>query len=343
MIHKKRRYRSRPYRRRKKSPETVFWIALLTILIVVGSGFAVHTILFGAWSTAHSGQNMPLSATVEITEETKVREWTPKTPDTHHSILLLGLDNHGMCDVIMIVSYDLFTFDTSLISIKRDTFVPNQNWAAAGLGQDHIAWANYRGMGLDDDFHNGAKLAALTVEELLGINIHSYVTITFDGFVEMIDLIGGVTVEVAPEFAERQGETLPTGRQHLYGEQALIYARHRQNPRIPEPGSTSQDGDRVRRNQNLMAAIFEQGKKLDSQEILAIVEELDENLYTSLQDWDILELVNVMYNHDPETLNTVVLPGEGDELYQEHVNRNIYYYFLDFEETDRILQELDLK
>lgn len=336
----------RSFGRRRPSPETVFWVYLLLILVVAGSGLVAYEVLFGSWGMAYSEQNIirPLEdEETEVKEEATRVEWIPKTPVSHVSILLLGLDNHGMCDAIMIVSYDMETYAPSLISIKRDTYVPGQTWAAGGLGQDHIAWANYRGMGSDKDFHAGAGLTAYTVEELLGIDLHAYAAITFDGFVELIDLIGGVTVTVAPGFAGLENGALPTGLQHLSGTQALTYARHRQNPRISEPGSTSEDGDRVRRNQDLVRAILDRGKDMETDNILEMVDKLENSLFTSLEDWDILELANVMYNNDPEMLQAYVLPGEGEELYQEHVNANIYYYFLDFEETDSILQELGLK
>lgn len=330
--------------RRRKSPETMFWTVIMGLLVLAGGAFLAHSTFFSAQNDPPSYEtNQVLPTEVQLEERAEKPVWEPKEPDTHTNILLLGLDNQGMCDSAMIVTYDMQTFESAIISIQRDTFIGNQTWGNNNSGQNHLAWANQQGMGQDGDFHAGARLTAMTVENLLGIDLHAYATITFDGFVEMIDLIGGVIVEVAPEFALRDGTKIPTGRQRLNGNQALIYARHRQNPRIPEPGSESQHGDRVRRNQRLLKAILEQCKTLNSDELLNITNQLDNRLHTTLDDWDILDLANVLYNRDPKEIKSIILPGAGEMVYEDRIDREIYYYFLDFEATDTILEELGLK
>ncbi len=358
----KKKPRRRSVRRRKKSPETIFWMVLVAILVLAGTGFLAHNVLFASGGPASwlaaltAGRNNEVAIdSVEVAEniseqpevvdaaEDFLNLWEPKEPTTHHNILLLGLDNHGMSDVIMIFTYDLQTFDSALLSIKRDTYVDNQTWARKDSGQGHLAWASNRGMLADGDYDDGANLAAYTVENLLGIELHNYAAVSFEGFTEFVDLIGGVQIEVDPEFAGREGRSLPTGLQRLDGEQALVYARHRQNPRIPEPGSTSQDGDRVRRNQRLLKAMMEQCKTMGSDELMHVVEQLDNKFYTSLDDWDILDMINILYNRNPDEIETFIMPGEGERVYQERIERNIYYYFLDFDSCDMILEELGLK
>lgn len=336
--------RRRQVGRRKKSPETIFWIITLTILMLGGGAIIAQSgLIKAAFEQVPVDENQVLPTEVQIEEEPEKPVWEPKIPVTHTNILLLGLDNQGMCDTVMVISYNMETFDSAIISIQRDTYISEQTWGHDDSGQSHLAWANQQGMGQERDYHAGAMLTAKTVEELLGIELHAYASITFEGFVELIDLIGGVVVDVAPEFTIRQGTTLPSGRQRLNGEQALIYARHRQNPRIPEPGSDSQHGDRIRRNQKLLKAILEQCKTLESNELIIIADQLDDRLYTTLEDWDILELANVLYNRDLQAIKSVILPGEGKSVYEEQINTDIYYFFLDFEKTDLILGELGLK
>ena len=332
----------RSFGRKKRSPESVFWTAFIIILLLIGTGFIAYNFFLGPNRTAALYNSDTTSAQVEPLEA-EIPEWVPKEPVTHTNILLLGLDNHGMSDIVMIVSYDMESYVSSLISIKRDTFVPNQTWAKKESGQDHLAWANNRGMGHDNDYHAGARLAAFTVEDLLGIDIHAYASISFEGFVEMIDLIGGVELDVNPDFAQLTSGALPTGLQRLNGQQALTYSRHRQNPRIPEPGSEDQAADRVIRNQRLLKAMLEQVKTLESEEILEIIEDLEDKFYTSMDDWTILELANILYNQGLDDMRAYILPGQGEMVYQERIDNETYYYYLDFTETDSILQELGLK
>ncbi len=325
----------------KKVPLAASFMVILFILALLGINLWAH---YTFPDTAHtfSPDKEEIPATVVEQDITEPLKWEPADPDTHTNILLLGLDSRGFCDVIMIVSYDMENFKGTIISIKRDTFVYNQTWAKKDSGQDHLAWAYNRGMGQNDDYHTGARLTAKTIEELLGIDLHAYASISFDGFVNLVDLIGGVEINVDPGFSERINNPLPTGDQHLSGEQALTYARHRSNPRIPEPGSTTQDGDRVRRNQRLLKALLNQCKTLETNELLDIIDQLDEKLYTSLDDWDILDLFNLAYNQDPDKIETVVLPGKGEIIYQERIDKDVYYYFLDLEESFKTLQELGL-
>ncbi len=340
MIRSKRRRRRS--RRRRKSPETLFWVLLLSVLALGAAGFVAHNILFATEQAAEAEWDQVLTDAVGA-DDIEAPGWEPREPADHTNILLLGLDNQGMSDLIMILSYHMKTYDSTLISLKRDIFVSGQDWASKDSGQDHLAWAHNRGMGPEKDYHAGARLTAQTVEDLLGIDLHAYATISFDGFTQLVDLIGGVEIEVAPEFALREGGALPTGLQRLEGSQALVYARHRQNPRIPEEGSTSQAGDRVLRNQRLLKAILEQCKTLGTDELLFIVGQLDDKVCTTMEDWDILDMANVLYNRDPGEIETVILPGEGERVYQERIDSEMYYYFLNFEETDIILRELELK
>lgn len=343
----RRKRRRRPFGRRRP-PETTFWIAAL-IVLGAGSVFMAFVIFYNSSLTASSRPFLPLSEG-EIppeeeppVEEPDLRRWSPREPVTHMSILLLGLDDYGMSDAIMIFSYDLRTFEASLVSVKRDTYVLDHTWADKNSGQCHLAWASNRGMGREGDVHEGANLAALTVEDLLGIDIHAYAVIGYEGFTTLVDALGGVTVPVPAGFAELGGGAPAPGVQRLDGSQALIYARHRQNPRIPEADSTSPDGDRVRRNQRLLAALLEEGRTMDPEALLAVVESLEDHFTTSLADWDLLELINLLVHQDSEQLRLEVLPGQGRPVYEELIEKEIYYYFLDYGESRILLEELGLR
>jgi polyisoprenyl-teichoic acid--peptidoglycan teichoic acid transferase len=268
----------------------------------------------------------------------------PLDPDLQVNILLLGLDERGLSDAIVIVSYNAETFDSSIISIKRDTYVSFQTWSKPGRGHNALGWASYVGMGYGgNDYLGGAEFMAKTIERLLDIKINSYASISFEGLVQLVDAIGGVSIYVPGGFAERAGTTIPTGFQRLSGEEALIFARHRKNPRIPEPGSISEDGDRIRRNQRLLKAVLEQCKDMSTDELLDIFEMLEEKLFTNMDDWDLLTIATVFYNQDPSNMKTVVLPGELIKVYEDEIETDIEYFFLDEEETDTILSNLGLK
>jgi LCP family protein required for cell wall assembly len=104
----------------------------------------------------------------------------------------------------------------------------------------------------------GPQLAKDTVSSFVGRPVHYFVRVNFDGFREIIDLIGGVTVEVPNTIHDEEYPTpdygvetfhIDAGTHHLDGETALKYARTRHN-----------DGDysRARRQQDIIRAVAQQ-------------------------------------------------------------------------------------
>ena len=80
----------------------------------------------------------------------------------------------------------------------------------------------------------GAKLAIKTIQDLLNIHIDRYVMINMKGLVQLVDKVGGITVnnpfdfdisieENEPEYTAK----IAPGRQEINGDQALVYSRMR--------------------------------------------------------------------------------------------------------------------
>lgn len=103
----------------------------------------------------------------------------------------------------------------ALLSIPRDLWVP-----IAGLERSgKINWA----------FNGGASRLAQTVTQALGIPVHHYIEIDFDGFSRLVDSFGGVPVCIdAPAQDSGSGLAIPGGCQTLAGPQALAFVRSRQ-------------------------------------------------------------------------------------------------------------------
>lgn len=131
--------------------------------------------------------------------------------------LILGSDsrentqNGSRSDVIILARIDQAAKKVTLVSIPRDTKVTIN-------GETMKINAAY-GVG-------GATQAIQTIEEYAGIEISHYVEIYFDGFSDLVDKLGGVTVDV-PERASYAGVTIEPGLQTLNGKQALTLARNR--------------------------------------------------------------------------------------------------------------------
>jgi len=90
-----------------------------------------------------------------------------------------------------------------------------------------------------------------TIYDNLGIPIHYYVRVDFQGFTQIVDALGGVDIDVECPLPDIE---VAAGRQHMDGEDALLYARSR---------ISTNDFDRNRRQRKLLMALWEQGLTVD--------------------------------------------------------------------------------
>ena len=166
-------------------------------------------------------------------------------PQNYLNIVLLGSDKRDesatwRTDTIIILSVDTESDFVRLLSIPRDLWVD-----IPGHGPDRINTADLWGE-LERE-GGGPEVIKQTLYQSLGIPIHYYVRVDFDGFTKIIDAIGGLDIDVECPLPDIE---LTTGMQHMDGELALLYARSR---------ITTSDFDRSRRQRKLLMALWEQG------------------------------------------------------------------------------------
>lgn len=192
----------------------------------------------------------------------------PKSPqkvfqDSHDNgksltVLILGCDEdlyyrgtqvlnaHARSDMMMVARLD---FDRNLVgavSIPRDTLCRLPGYASQKINA-------YNKIG-------GPELAKAAVEEILpGVHIDRVVTLNFEAFQEVIDMLGGVDVYVPRDMkytdtAAKLYIDLKKGRQHLNGYDAMCFVRWRKN----QHGGGDSDFERQKRQKDLMLALKQQ-------------------------------------------------------------------------------------
>jgi len=231
------------------------------------------------------------------------------------NFLLLGLDARGggagRTDTIMVVNFDPAEKRITLLSIPRDTRVMLKG------SYDKINAAYVYG---------GVELAERAVEELLGAEIDRYVIMDFRGFVEVVDLLGGVEVYV-PErmYYPAEGIDLQPGLQILDGEDALAFARYR----FTEGG----DLDRAKRQQELLKSlwrkVFRFGIVTKIPELTGIVREYIE---TDMTKREMAEMVSLAGDFGSYELVAVTLPGESKKV------DGLWYYLPGGEEMREVVE-----
>jgi LCP family protein required for cell wall assembly len=192
------------------------------------------------------------------------------------NILLLGTDtgnktlNYGRTDTMMVFSVNKSTGQMRLASLVRDMYVniPHLNLF------NRINTANVFG---------GPLYAVKVVNETLGLNITHYASVNFQGFKDIIDYLGGVTMKLSIAEASIAGAQLTEEPQLLNGEQALAYARIRQ---------LDNNFGRNTRQRKLLDAMFKQllsGN--DVNQIMSALTEALRHLTTNMTINEVLQLV----------------------------------------------------
>ncbi len=217
-------------------------------------------------------------------------------PDTDHiNVLVLGVDTREAegdqnADVIMIARVDFTTNEVRVVSIPRDLQVE-----VPDHGPSKINGAYNIGMKEDPDNNvAGVMMMRDTIEYNFGVRIDEFVLVDFEGFEEVIDAVGGITINV-PERIEDDayptedfGTTtlvIEAGRQNMDGETALAYARTRH-----------QDSDDQRRERQMLVlrALLDKGQSLGSvTRVSQVINAAGDAVLTSI-DWnEQLALVNI--------------------------------------------------
>lgn len=200
------------------------------------------------------------------------------------NILLIGSDEQGgghNTDTLITVSIDPVTKQVAMFSLPRDTVdVPippgpaRTVWGRSYANKINAFFVNNRrraDLWPGNDRTRGYNGLKAVIGELYDLDIRYFVEVNFEGFKQVVDAVGGVTINVQVPVVDDAfpGSTgraqrlyIPSGLQHMDGEQALRYARSRH---------TSTDFDRGARQQRVLLSLQQQ---VDPQILLPRLPEL---------------------------------------------------------------------
>jgi LCP family protein required for cell wall assembly len=221
------------------------------------------------------------------------------------NIVLLGSDrrpdwNDWHTDVVQVVSVQPGIPAVSILSIPRDLYV-----YIPGFWMSRVNFADMYGE-LYDHEGGGPDLIQQTLLYNLGIPIDHYVRVDFDGFIGIVDILGGVDIPVhcrledhwpyPDETGEYPIKVLEPGVYHMDGETALWYARSRK---------TSSVFARERRQQQVLEAIWQKSRSLD---VLSRLPQLWDQyrhmVVTDLGLIDVARLAEVAFRLDAQNVRT---------------------------------------
>jgi polyisoprenyl-teichoic acid--peptidoglycan teichoic acid transferase len=256
-------------------------ICLFGVLFLIAEGLTVY----GSFVKS-SGLNLSTVVKLVIGRGAVLNQTDGRT-----NILILGIGggNHegpDLTDTMMVVSLNPAAKSMTLISVPRDIW--------SDTLQDKVNSAYHYGEAKKNG--GGLTLAKVITEDIIGLPVHYGIVIDFSGFKNIIDLVGGIDVNVPIAFTDsqypiagRENDTCggdPTfacryqtvsftaGPTHMDGDRALTYVRSRH-----AEGTEGSDFARSRRQQEVLLALKQKlvtaSQLLNVRQDLALVKAVD--------------------------------------------------------------------
>ncbi len=211
------------------------------------------------------------------------------------TILLLGADEgktrgkeRGRSDAMMLIRTDPDEHRIAYLSIPRDLRV---DIPGHGVDKLNAAYA-----------YGGPALAIETVEQVTGLPVNHVAVVDFDRFRDVVDALGGVTVDVPKPIVSNRfecpyatpaecdrwaGWRFERGEQHMDGRRALVYSRIRENTLDPTETDLTRGG---RQQQVIQAVADEVVSPLGFARMPFVGDDLVKPLATDLSAWELMQL-----------------------------------------------------
>lgn len=285
-----------PRDKRRRWPVVVAVSALVIVALLGGTAWMANNKLMG--------QLTPLPNAMPTNDDRP--EIAPETDPKARTLLLLGSDKRAdgsiageRSDTMMVARIAADRKTVSVISIPRDSWVE-----VPGHGKAKINAAFAFG---------GPALAVQTVENLSGVRIDHVAVIDWEGFRQLTDALGGVTVKIPKTvYDPYRKKTWEAGTHLLDGDDALTYVRQR-------AGLPGGDLDRVKRQQNvireLVSETLTRGTLANPVTVYQVLDSVTSNLEVDA-GWPASEMRSLAYSlrslrKDDIYFSTIPVRGTG--------------------------------
>ena len=305
-------------------PTRRWWI----IFFILGICFAALSVL--SWND-NSAQSEETGASVHLPFLRSIESWltgmkkSSLAKEERLNFLILGQGGTGhegpyLTDTIILISIRPKTGDVVMLSIPRDLAVP-----VPGLGLRKVNAVN--AVGESQEAGSGPALAANVIEQTFAVPIAGYVRIDFKGFVELVNILGGVDINVENAFIDPNypsgADSVMTisfaaGEQHMDGELVLKYVRSRH-------GSNGEGSDfaRARRQQQVLLALrdklFRFSTLFSPGKIAAIINSLEKNIETNIPTSQFDDLLLIARRTEGRTIAQRVLDSSPEGILRDEI------------------------
>ena len=239
-----------------------------------------------------------------------------------HTFVVAGVDEDGYrTDLILLCQVNRKDKKVSVLQIPRDTKIDNKR----------------NDKKINSAYYSGFDVMSGEIEQVTGLEPENYVMVGFDGFCDIVDALGGVTVDVPIRMqyddpAQNLKIDLQPGKQKLDGEQAEMFMRFRKN----NDGTGYPEGDvgRLAAQQTLYDAVAD--KLLSPVGLFrapAVLSAVKKNTETDFSGFEIFGIMKDVMIIGKDNIEIFTLPGQGKYI------GNISYFVHDKTATQQLIQE----
>lgn len=233
----------------------------------------------------------------------------------NYNFLVLGHDRAAMLtDVFMLVNLNANNGKITVMQIPRDTWISDHNGKTVITNKINALFSTYynsyfySGEDSDDAYLHALEDVAETLEDNLGIGIHASAIMDLNGFCNIVDLIGGVEVDIPSDMYYSDPEqglyiNLPAGRRTLSGSEAEGFVRYR-------VGYVTADLGRQNAQKIFMVAFFNKLKNsIGISTAVNMAGEIYKNITTDFKLADSAYFIQAFLGCDLSDITLLTMPG----------------------------------
>lgn len=273
--------------------------------------------------------------------------------DDRLNILLLGYgganhDGPNLTDSIHVISIKPSENKVTIFSIPRDLLVDIPDYGKRKINHAYALTEQ-------DDPGSGGIVTSQVVSNVLGIPIHYYTTINFEGFITLIDDLGGIDVNVENSFIdyqypddnyEYQTVQFEKGWQTMDGDKALKFARSRHGIcTTPCEHGEGSDFARARRQQLMIKALKDKLLSLKTlsnpKNLYKIFSAYSDNIKTNIELWELVKFYNLAKEVDNNNISHFILDISEESYLTERIINGSYVLIPKSENFDEIHIAID--
>lgn len=314
-------------KKKKKIWKKVLLIILLILLIVAGIFAYKAYKIGGGWNLSGF-----LATAAGHDENTK------KNLEEFKCLVLgISTDEQGalLTDTIMVASYNPNTQKATLLSIPRDSYTGTNPAKATAYQKINSIYSRKQ----------DPQDVLDAVNDLTGLNLEYYIIVKTEGFISLVDAIGGVTfnVPIDMDYDDPSQDLhihLKAGEQKLDGDKAeqLVRFRHNNDGTTYPQEYGDNDLGRMRTQREFIMAVIKQTAKVENIFKLGEILDVAEKNVTTNVDFGVAkDYIPYAVEFNTDDLLTATLPGTTPPWNQTN---GVSIFVVDEDETAKLIQEL---